>query len=188
MEAYLKIAYLNDFIFCPLSIYYHELFGKTETMLYHSKPQIDGKAAHESIDSGTYSTHTRILQGSTVYSQKYSLCGRIDTFDIEKGILTERKKKVTTVYDGYIFQLYAQCICLREMGYRVSSLRIWSKDDNKIYQIRLPEEDTERFSAFEKTMQDIVNFNPESFQPSNPLKCRTCIYSVFCDKAMEDNI
>jgi CRISPR-associated exonuclease Cas4 len=57
MEAYLKITYLNDFIFCPLSIYFHELYGSLSERLYYDDAQLDGKAAHAAVDEGRYSTH-----------------------------------------------------------------------------------------------------------------------------------
>ena len=43
MELYLKITYLNDFIFCPLSIYYHQLYGDLAERLYYNDAQLDGK-------------------------------------------------------------------------------------------------------------------------------------------------
>lgn len=187
MEAYLKITYLNDFIFCPLSIYYHELYGATEPMLYHDKPQIDGKEAHRSIDEATYSTHTSILQGVDVFSDRYGLCGKIDTFDTEKGILTERKKKVSKVYDGYIFQLFAQCFCLREMGYDVREIRFWSKDDNKVYPIQLPENNPEMMKKFEITVENLRSFDPAAFSPSDCQKCLNCIYHSFCDRPIAES-
>ena len=188
METYLKITYLNDFIFCPLSIYYHELYGATEPMLYHDKPQIDGKHAHRTIDEGTYSTHSDILQGVDVFSEKYGLCGKIDTFDVGKGVLTERKKKITRVYDGYVFQLFAQCFCLREMGYEVKSIRFWSKDDNRIIPISLPECDLEMMEKFEKTIECIKGFDPSAFCPTDHLKCQKCIYHCFCDRPIMECI
>lgn len=48
-----------------------------------------------------------MLQGVSVYCEKYNLVGKIDVFDEKTGILTERKKKIKTVYDGYIYQIYA---------------------------------------------------------------------------------
>lgn len=59
-------------------------------------------------DSATYSTQKGMLQGISVYCEKYNLVGKIDVFDKKTGILTERKKKIKTVYDGYIYQIYAQ--------------------------------------------------------------------------------
>ena len=74
-----------------------------------------------------------------VYSGEYNLCGKIDLFDVERGLLTERKNHIEKIYDGYVFQLYAQCLCLREMGYTVKSMRFYSSTDNKTYSVRLPE-------------------------------------------------
>ena len=109
MELYLKISYLNDFIFCPFSIYYHQLYGELSERMYYGSAQLDGKAAHSAIDERRYSTHKNILQGMDIYSNEYNLCGKIDLFDAEKGLLTERKKHIETIYDGYVFQLYAEC-------------------------------------------------------------------------------
>ena len=95
MEGYIPISYLNDFIFCPRSIYFHQLHGELSTRLYHDKPQIEGKAAHSAIEEKRYSTRKKILQGIDVYCEKYRICGKIDLFDTQKGILTERKKHIT---------------------------------------------------------------------------------------------
>lgn len=66
MELYLKISYLNDFIFCPLSIYYHQLYGDLSERMYYGSSQLDGKAAHSAIDEQGYSTHKNILQGMDI--------------------------------------------------------------------------------------------------------------------------
>lgn len=186
MEPYLKITYLNDFVFCPLSIYYHELYGYVKPILYHEKPQIDGKAAHETIDSATYSTHSDVLQGMNVYSEKLKICGCIDVFDIKKALLTERKKKITTIYDGYVFQLYAQYYCLIEMGYVVNFLRFWSKDDNKIHWIELPDNDEVMKMKFFESLESIRLFDPSHYIPTNGTKCAHCIYRNFCDRPLEE--
>ena len=70
--------------------------------------QLNGTDAHKYSDSATYSTKKGVLQGISVYCEKYNLVGKIDVFDEKTGILTERKKKIKTVYDGYIYQIYAQ--------------------------------------------------------------------------------
>lgn len=182
MELYLKISYLNDFIFCPLSIYYHQLYGKLSERLYYGDSQLNGKAVHEAVDNKHYSTHKNILQGIEIYSNEYNLCGKIDIFDTDTGLLTERKKKIETIYDGYVFQLYAQCLCLREMGYTVKKIRFYSSDDNKVYPVPLPEENPEMFTKFKNTLKEIRNFNVETFTPANPQKCENCIYNDFCDR------
>ena len=184
MELYLKISNLNDFIFCPLSIYYHQLYGELSERMYYGQAQLDGKAAHSAVDEKRYSTHKNILQSLDVYSDEYKLSGKIDIFDIEKGLLTERKKHIETIYDGYVFQLYAQCICLREMGYKVKQLRFYSSDDNKIYSVKLPEEDSEMFENFKATNEAMQTFDVSSYQPKSEDKCRNCIYNDFCDRPL----
>lgn len=184
MELYLKISNLNDFIFCPLSIYYHQLYGKLDERMYYGQAQLDGKAVHSAIDEKRYSTHKNILQGLDVFSDEYKLCGKIDIFYTDKGLLTERKKHIETIYDGYIFQLYAQCICLREMGYKVNKLRFYSSDDNKVYPVKLPEEDNEMFEKFKTTNLAMQNFDVASYQPKSEAKCRNCIYNDFCDRPL----
>ena len=184
MELYLKISNLNDFIFCPLSIYYHQLYGELSERMYYSQAQLDGKAVHSAIDEQRYSTHKNILQSIDVYSDEYKLCGKIDIFDTEKGLLTERKKHIETIYDGYVFQLYAQCLCLREMGYEVKQLRFYSNDDNKVYPVKLPEEDIEMFEKFKSTNQAMQSFNVSCYKPKAEDKCRNCIYNDFCDRPL----
>lgn len=63
MEEPIAITKLNDFIFCPASIYFHGLFGSYSEIMYQSQKQPDGKEAHKAIDTGGYSTSTDILQG-----------------------------------------------------------------------------------------------------------------------------
>ena len=184
MELYLKISYLNDFIFCPLSIYYHQLYGEMSTKMYYGSAQLDGKAVHEAIDGKRYSTHKHILQSLDVYSDEYNLCGKIDIFDVDKGLLTERKKHIVTIYDGYIFQLYAQCLCLREMGYSVKQIRFYSSDDNKVYPISLPEDDAVMFAKFKQVNKAMHNFDVNRYEPKSADKCRSCIYNDFCDRPL----
>jgi CRISPR-associated protein Cas4 len=184
MEAYLKISYLNDFIFCPLSIYFHQLYGELMNRMYYDECQINGKAAHAAIDEQRYSTHKNILQGIDVYSDEYKLCGKIDIFDMDKGILTERKKHIETIYDGYVFQLYAQYFCLKEMGYNIKQIRFYSSDDNKVYPQSVPENNPVMMEKFQSTIKAIQSFDVENFLPANKSKCENCIYSDFCDRTL----
>ena len=55
------ITQLNDFIFCPASIYFHNLYGETDRMTYQSTQQINGTSVHESVDHATYSTRKDML-------------------------------------------------------------------------------------------------------------------------------
>ncbi len=82
MDDAIIISYLNDFIFCPASIYFHSLYGRQVKDSYQCSDQLNGTAAHEKVDHATYSSKKDILQGISVYSAKYNLVGKIDIFDI----------------------------------------------------------------------------------------------------------
>lgn len=183
MEAYLPIAYLNDFIFCPRSIYFHQLYGRAEQRLYQTTDQTNGKSAHKTIDSGTYTTSKQVLQGLEVYSERYNLGGKIDTFDMGKMLLVERKKRIRVIYDGYVYQLYAQYHCLTEMGYQVDDLKFYSMDDNKSYPVKKPEDDPERQHAFEALLTEMRSFDLEAPFKALKSKCERCIYRSLCDAA-----
>lgn len=185
METYIPISYLNDFIFCPRSIYFHQLYGNYREELYHEKPQTAGRAVHTAIDEKSYSTKKNILIGTEIYSEKYNLHGKIDIFDIEKGMIWERKREIKQIYDGYIFQVYAHYFGLTEMGYTVSKIIIHDIIHNKNYSIPLPEEDKQMLDKFEKLINDINAYSLEKseFKP-NINKCMKCIYSNLCDKSL----
>ena len=171
---------INDFLFCPVSIYFHNLIEKTDKMLTQSHYQINGTHAHASIEDKRYSSRSSCLQGMDVYCEEYGITGKIDVFDSESGILTERKKKISKVFDGQVFQVYAQYFALVEMGYDVREIRLHSMDDNKNYEIKLPPEHPEMKERFENTIKEMRCFNPENFKQTNSLKCSRCIYEPIC--------
>lgn len=180
MENLIIISNLNDFVFCPVSIYFHNIEEKTNVMMYQQKSQIDGTSKHQKVDNKEYSTKENILQAIDIYCEKYGLIGKIDVYDDDKKILTERKKKITTIYDGYIFQLYAQYFSLKDMGYNPLKIQLYSYDDNKIHKILLPKDDQVMFGKFEKLVFDMRNFNIENYKATNALKCSNCIYEDLC--------
>lgn len=182
MEQYIQITKLNDFIFCPMSLYFHALYGSFSQKVYHDTPQTVGKIKHENIERGKYSSRKRYLQDLPVYSTKYNLMGKIDIYDIKDKALIERKFKIKKIFDGHRFQLYAQMFCLEEIGYKVEKLFIHSLSDNKRYPIDLPDE-AER-KKFEKVIDDIRNFDPAEFDREvNKNKCDNCIYRELCNVA-----
>lgn len=181
MESYLMISFLNDFIFCPRSIYFHQLYGRMSTKVYHCSAQTKGLNAHKTIDTKCYSTAKAVLQGIEVYSDKYRLCGKIDIYDQNKKQLVERKKKIKTIYDGFIFQLFAQYFCLTEMGYQVDSIKLYSMDDNKSYPVELPKNAPELLRAFEQLICEINNYRLTAQFKANRQKCSNCIYNNLCD-------
>lgn len=179
-ENPLNITTLNDYIFCPASIYFHQVDAETERFTYQSSYQLNGTAKHEAVDENRYSSKKDILQGIHVYSEKYNLIGKIDVFDVSKGVLTERKKKVNQLFEGYIFQVYAQYFALKEQGYIVNEIRIYSMDDNVVYPILLPSEDPEMLDKFESTIKAINRFSFDGFKQDNLSKCERCIYEPLC--------
>lgn len=187
MEETILISYLNDFIFCPASIYFHKLYGNLETTLYQNTSQINGKASHKAVDERKYSTKKNILQGIDIYSEKFGIEGKIDIFDIDSGLLTERKRTIKKVYDGYVFQVYAQYYALTELGYEVKKIRLHSMTDNKNYNIKLPADDKDMDNKFKKLIKDIHEFNLETFKQTNVEKCKNCIYEPSCDRSLNVN-
>lgn len=151
---------------------------------YQQKPQLAGKAAHESIDSKTYSKSLDVLMDYELYCEKYKLHGKLDVFDCKTGILTERKKNIKQIYDGYVFQVYAHYFGLIELGFEVKKIRIHDLTANKNYPIPLPQENPEMFAKFEQLIENINTYDLEFSEIIiNPEKCKNCIYSNLCDKA-----
>lgn len=183
MEETILISYLNDFIFCPVSIYFHKLYGSLDKNIYQSKDQINGTYAHKAIDTGTYSSRKNILQGIDIYTEEFKIQGKIDIFDIKTGVLTERKNRIKEIYDGYVFQLYAQYYALTEMGYIINKIRFHSIEDNKNYDVKLPTEDKEMDNKFRKIVKEIREFDIENFEQINIKKCERCIYEPACDRS-----
>jgi len=179
MESYIQISKINDFIFCPYSLYYHSIYESFKDKTYHSSPQIRGKIRHENIDKGRYSTAKKFLQGIDVYSEKYELCGKIDIYDQDEKTLIERKNKISKIYDGQKYQLYAQYFCLKEMGYEVEKMFLHSLSDNKRYNIGLPTGD--ELTRFEETIYRMKEFDIEKNKiKKNINKCKQCIYNQLC--------
>src|SRR4030042_920632 len=174
MESYIQISKLNDFIFCPYSVYLHSVYENFNQKIYHSTPQTVGKICHEIIEEKRYTTSKWILQGIDVYSEKYNLAGKIDIFDIKRGELVERKYKIKQIFDGYKFQLYAQKFCLEEIGYKVKKIFIHSLSDNKRYPLALPNK--AEIKKFELLIEKIKNYQVERPHFRNNNKCTMCIY------------
>lgn len=180
IEYPISISMLNDFVFCPASIYFHLIDDTSNTLACQSTKQMDGANIHGSIDNQKYSTSAKIMQGSSVYSSKYNLFGKIDLFDVDKGEIRERKKKIKSIFDGQVFQLYAQYFALTEMGYTVRRIVLYSYDDNKTYEIPLPQKDHVMLQKFQETIRKLNEFELERVKQNNIEKCKNCIYEPLC--------
>ena len=184
MDSLISISSLNDFIFCPLSIYFHKLYGNMSDLLLKGEYQISGTAVHNSIDEDTYSTRKDVICNKEIYCEKYGLIGKIDIIDGKNKMLIERKKKIHKLFDGQIFQIYGQYFAMREMGFNVEKLQIYSISDNKKYGIDMPEENVEMLNKFEKIINEMKTFKIADFKPQNIDKCANCIYEPLCDRSL----
>jgi len=175
MEDFIQISKLNDFLFCPKTLYLHSIYESFGQRSYHQTPQVAGKLAHENIDQGHYSTAKKYLQGLEVASSEYGLLGKIDIYDQEKQSLIERKNKIKNIYEGYLMQVWGQTVCLEEMGYPVKSIFLHSLLDNKRYPVSLPgQADRQRLQGL---IEQIRNFNPQSLMQHSCPKCSLSIYN-----------
>ncbi len=174
MESYIQISKINDFTFCPASLYLHGMYEGFAESAYHEKPQVKGKLLHKAVDDKTYSSASRFMVGNEVYSQTYEIMGKIDIYDKETETLIERKTKIKHIYDGYRYQLYAQYFCLAEMGYPVRKLVLRSLEDNKNYEIPLPNAEEKR--KFENVLNEIRTFDPKTLLSHRCPKCESSIY------------
>lgn len=187
MIDYINISTLNDFIFCPYSIYLHNVYMESDETMYHATPQTRGKIAHESVDKKTASNRADDILSLPVYSERFGLMGKIDVYKRKEKKLIERKYQLKQIFQGQIYQLWAQMLCLREMGYEVESLSFYEISTNKTIPVTMPTEpDILRFSTF---IERFRAFDPAKTPFSiNPNKCRHCVYCNLCDKTIEDNV
>ena len=175
MEFYIQLSKINDFLFCPLSLYLHTMYEDFDARQYHEVAQVAGKLVHQNIEDGAYSSAKRFIQGMNVYCERYNIAGKIDIYDQKEKSLIERKNRIKTIYLGYKYQLYGQYFCMREMGYEVRKLFLHSLADNKRYEVVLP--NSEETAAFEKVLERMRNFGPDDITNHSCLHCADNIYS-----------
>lgn len=162
MDSAIPISTINDFLFCPKSLYLHSIYSSFDTKTFHDNPQTIGRISHENIENETYTTSKHILQALSVYSAYLGVKGKIDIYDSKTGYLIERKYRVKSIYKGFRYQLYAQMYCLEELGFKVKRLFIQSLSDNKRYEISIPtQEERKEFENIISQMKlfDIVALN-----------------------------
>lgn len=180
MESYIQISKINDFLYCPLSLYLHTIYENFDARGYHEAAQVAGKIVHQNIEKGLYSSAKRFIQGIDIYSEKYNIAGKIDIYDSQEKALIERKNKIQNIYPGYKLQLYAQYFCMQEMGYEVKKLFLHSLSDNKRYKIDIP--DNKEITAFEEVIDEMRNFGPIDIKNHRCPHCQEHIYSTLAWK------
>lgn len=176
MESYIKISNINDFLYCPVSIYLHNLYEGFNTKTYHQTPQIVGRYNHESLDTNTYSSARRFVGGMEVYSERLGVAGRIDLYDAEKKQLIERKTRIKEIHIGYRYQIYAQYYCMIEMGYEIDKMFLHSLEDNRRLKIPIPD-DNEK-AKFEQVLAEMRTFDMSAVREHSCMRCSESIYGA----------
>ncbi|MBO7227807.1 MAG: type V CRISPR-associated protein Cas4 [Bacteroidales bacterium] len=96
MENPILISMLNDFSFCPYSIYLHNVYKNADKEMCQSLPQLRGTIAHENVDNKTSSTLMNETQVLPISSEQLGVMGKIDIYRANEKILIERKYKATS--------------------------------------------------------------------------------------------
>lgn len=186
MDDYISISTLNDFIFCPYSIYLHNVYMETDEGLYHAVPQTRGRIAHETIDTKKASNRSDDLQALIIISEEYGLIGKIDIYKGKERKLIERKYQLHNIYQGQIYQLWAQYLCMKEMEYDIESIAFYEISTNKMISIGLPSDS--QIMEFRRFLDTYRNYDPSLPIYTNRNKCKHCVYSNICDKTEEENV
>ena len=160
---------------------------ESDETMYHATPQTQGRIAHETVDNKAASNRANDILSLPVYSEEYGLMGKIDLYKRKEKKLIERKFQLKQIFQGQIYQLWAQMLCLREMGYEVDSLAFYETSKNKMIPVKMPDDkDLALFSSF---IRKFRAFDPASSSFSvNANKCSHCIYCNLCDKTQTDNV
>jgi CRISPR-associated protein Cas4 len=186
MENYITISQLSEFSFCPYSIYLRNIYRDVGEEVYYSAPLVRGRIAHESVDQKTAVCDEDTLLALPVYSERYGLMGKIDVYEGKNKRLVEHKYRLRGIYQGQVYQLWAQLFCMREMGYLVEHLAFYEISTGKMIPQALPTAEDER--QFEAFLHRFRTYNPERAITINPNKCQHCIYCNLCDKTEMENV
>ena len=187
MDDYIPLSTLNDFIFCPYSIYLHSVYMESDEDLYKATPQTKGTIAHQGVDNKNGSTRKSDIMSLAVYSDELGISGKIDVYKQDKHLLIERKNNLKRIFRGQIYQLWGQYFCLKEMGYEVEQLAFYEISTNKMIPVDIPTDvDKQELVEF---IEQFKHYNPISTPIKvNSNKCIHCIYCNLCDKTGNDNV
>lgn len=187
MTDYIALSTLNDFIFCPYSIYMHSVYRESDEEIYKATPQTKGTIAHRGVDSKNGSTRRADIMSLPVYCDELGISGKIDVYKQDRRMLIERKNNLKQIFRGQIYQLWGQYFCMKEMGYDVERLAFYEISTNKMIDVDMPGEAGKR--ELESFIERFKHYNPAtSAFKINPNKCAHCIYCNLCDKTETDNV
>lgn len=64
---YIPLSLLNDYIFCPYSIYLHSVYMETDDDVFKAPPQVKGSIAHHGVDAKKGSTGKIAKYGNAIH-------------------------------------------------------------------------------------------------------------------------
>jgi len=184
--TYVRISTLNDFVFCPYSIYLHGIYDQVDESLYHAAPQVRGSISHEATDNKTSSTRKDDLLSLPVFSDELRVIGKIDCFRVSDGVLIERKYQLKYIFRGQLYQIWAQYFCLKEMGYNVNRISFYEISTKKTIYVNLP--GNAEYMELKSVIEKYNQYSPDKEIETNTNKCIHCIYCQMCDKTDTDNV
>lgn len=185
-EDYILLSTLNDFIFCPYSIYLHNIYMETDEGIYHAKPQTQGRIAHDAVDNKRSSTRKDDLMSLPVICESLGIMGKIDIYKGLERHLIERKYQLKQIYQGQYYQLWGEYFCMKEMGYAVDKLSFYEISTKTTIPIQIPgQPEWEELHSF---VEKFKQFDPASPIETNPNKCSHCIYCPLCEKTTLENV
>lgn len=185
-EDFISLSTLNDFIFCPYSIYLHNIYMETDEGLYHATPQTQGRIAHDAIDHKRSSTRQADIMSLPVSCQELGIMGKIDLYKGNDHHLIERKYQLKHIYQGQLYQLWGECFCMREMGYVVDKVSFYEISTNSMLPQQLPGE--HELKEMKAIIEQFKSFDPSAPLETNPNKCTHCIYCPLCEKTEVENV
>lgn len=177
MEHYIAITTLNDFIFCPYSIYLHQIYNLNKEETYHSGFQSKGKRLHDFIENNQDGNDWK---HAYVYSEKLNIYGKIDDYNPLTKELVEYKSSLSVAFQGYYYQIWAQYLCLLEMGFEVIKLAFYDFKNNQKIPITLPT--VEQINDLKRHIKCVKEFDFLTEVKVNHNKCNHCIYSNLCER------
>ena len=177
MENYIPISNLNDFCFCPYSIYLHNIYYGSDEGEYQASPQTIGKEAHSSVNSGA--DRTDEFRGLCVFSEEFGLQGKIDVYKKNSGTLIERKYRLKNIYQGQKYQLWAQYFCMQEMGYKVNSLAFMKSPQESLITLISTEG---RYKKFKQLLTSFHDYSPAAIIEVDPRNAATVYTAIYVTK------
>lgn len=111
MNVNIALSTLNDFIFCPYSIYLHNVYMETDEDIFKTTVQLSGTNAHKATDSKKGSSRGCDILSLPVCSNSLGLYGVTDLYRGSTATLIERKLRLKNIFRGQLYQLWGECHC-----------------------------------------------------------------------------